>query len=163
MKRRLTIFALLASLAACGVPADPPRDEALAAEPTPLTAAHLADLIAADGAAHTVAVLTGPADPTGLDPIFAGIATGDAAWLSVVPSLRPVVGGVYADGLADALARALPMQPSGVLTALQASGGASPRICRATGDPDMIAAVEGVADPALRDVRTDCLAFLRGQ
>ena len=161
MKRRATVLALGTLLAACGVPAVRPTEAELAAEPTPLTAAHLTDLIAADGAAHTVAVLTGPADPTGLDAVFAGIATGDAAWLSTVPLLRPVVEGTYADGLDDALRRALPIQPSGVLTALQASGGTSPRICRATDDPATIAAVQGVTDPALRQVRKDCLAFLR--
>ena len=161
MKRCLAMTALVALLAACGVPAEQPTDAELAAEPTPLMAAHLADLIAADGAAHTVAVLTGPADPTGLDTVFAGIAGGDAAWLSIAPLLRPVVQGVHAEGLDVALARALPIQPSDVLTALQASGGASPRICRATDDPATIAAVQGVTDPALRQVRTDCLAVLR--
>ncbi|WP_269516363.1 hypothetical protein [Brevundimonas subvibrioides] len=156
---RLFIAALIAALAACSPPVDTTQGQDIP-EP-PMTAAHLADLIAADGASHTVAVLTGPAAPNGLDPVFAGIATGDPGWLAVAPLLRPEVDGVYADGLADALSRALPINPEGVLTALNASGGASERTCEATDDPTVIAAVEGVADPALRTVKVECLGYLR--
>lgn len=157
---RLTLVALIATLTACSPHADEPAPRDIPEQP--MTAAHLADLIAADGAGHTVAVLTGPADPTGLEQVFAGIATGDPEWLTIAPLLRPVVDGEHADGLADALWRALPNNPTGVLTALDASGGADEQTCEATEDPTVIAAVEGVTDPALQAVKADCLGFLRG-
>ena len=156
---RLLIAAMTATLAACSPRVDATEVHDIPEQP--MTAAHLTDLITADGAAHTVAVLTGPADPTGLEPVFAGIGTGDPEWLLVAPLLRPVVDGEYAEGLADALSRALPINPTGVLTALNASGGASELTCEATDDPTLIAAVEGVADPALQAVKADCLEYLR--
>ena len=156
---RLTIAALIATLAACSPQVEAPLPEEIPEQP--MTAAHLADLIAADGAGHTVAVLTGPAAPNGLDPVFAGMATGDPAWLAVAPLLRPEVDGEYAEGLADALSRALPINPAGVLTALNASGGASELTCEATDDPTVIAAVEGVTDPARQTVKAECLGYLR--
>lgn len=156
---RLFIAALIVALVACSPRVDTTQGQDIPEQP--MTAAHLADLIAADGAGHTVAVLTGPADPTGLEPVFAGIATGDPDWLSVVPMLRPEVDGEYAAGLADALSRALPINPEDVLTALNASGGANERTCEATDDPTIISAVEGVTDPALKTVQADCLGYLR--
>lgn len=157
---RLMLVALIAMIAACSPRAETVSEDAM--QESPMTAAHLADLIAADGAGHTVAVLTGPADPTGLEPVFAGVATGDPAWLSVVPLLRPVVDGEYAEGLADALSQALPINPHGVLGALHASGGASELTCEATDDATVMVAVEGVSDPALQAAKIECLEYLRG-
>ncbi|CAL1692282.1 hypothetical protein MMB232_02447 [Brevundimonas subvibrioides] len=159
MPHRLTLIALMAALAACSPRVQPTEPEAIPQQP--MTAAHLANLIAADGAGHTVLVLTGPAAPNGLDPVFAGMATGDPGWLAVAPLLRPEVDGEYAEGMADALFRALPINPSGVLTALDASGGADELTCEATDDPTVIAAVEGVTDPALQTVKAECLEYLR--
>ena len=141
-------------------------ENAAATEPQALTADHLANLIAADGAAHTVAVLTGPADPTGIDKVFAGIATGGPEWLALVPAIEPVTDGMYAEGLQDALADALPHNAPGVLALFPVHADAY-FVCGATNPPDarMIAgraAVDAVTEPALQAAKAECIRFFEG-
>jgi hypothetical protein len=162
MSIRLLPFVLCAALiAGCSRAEDAAAEAeaAAAAEPQALTAAHLADLIAADGAAHTFAVLTGPADPTGIDKVFAGIATGDPEWLALVPAIEPLTDGMYAEGLQDALRNALVPNTAGVL-GLMPDYGSYYFVCA---DADREAArplVAAIADPALRAARDRCLDYM---
>lgn len=141
-------------------------ESASAGEPQALTADHVANLIAADGAAHTVAVLTGPADPTGIDKVFAGIATGAPEWLDLVPAIEPETDGMYAEGLQDALADALTHNAPGVLALFPTHANAY-FVCSATNPPDarMIAgraAVDAVTDPTLQAAKAECIRFFEG-
>jgi hypothetical protein len=165
---RLLPLVLGAALAAGCSQAGPPAEaeSAAAYEPQALTAEHIANLIAADGAAHTVAVLTGPADPTGIDKVFAGIATGEAEWLALVPAIEPETDGMYAEGLQDALADALVHNAPGVL-ALFPDHADAYFVCSATNKPDarMIAgraAVDAVTVPALQTAKAECIRFFEG-
>lgn len=129
--------------------------------PLPLTADHVANLIAADGARHTVLVLTGPADPTGFDKVLQGISTGAPDWLALVPAIQPATDGAPAENLQDALNTALTRNAAGVL-ALMPTYAAPPRVCATTTRPEArkVAAreaVEAVTDPALQSARTECL------
>jgi len=157
MIRRLLHVASAIALMACSQPnssqAEPVRMQ-------DMTAAHLADLIEADGAAHTYAVLTGPAAPDGLDPVFAGIATGEAEWLALVPALQPLTDGFYAEGLQSALGQGLVANPEGVL-ALMPDYGSYFFVC-AEADGETRALVAAVTDPALEAAKTECLAYIDG-
>lgn len=165
---RLMPFVLGVALAAgcsqAGTTAE--AESAGAGEPQALTADHVANLIAADGAAHTVAVLTGPADPTGIDKVFAGIATGEPEWLALVPAIEPETDGMYAEGLQDALADALTHNAPGVLALFPTHANAY-FVCSATNPPDarMIAgraAVDAVTDPTLQAAKAECIRFFEG-
>lgn len=171
MYERLALLAAIALLTACSPATDPAAEpgmtEGIEATPSPsanaqaLTADRVANLIAADGAAHTLAVLTGPADPTGYDVVTAGVATGDPAWLGVGQSLRPEADGMYAEGLSEAFYQALPTNAAGVLAVLMATGGASELTCQNTpGNGAAVAAVTAVTDPALAQVKQECLGYL---
>lgn len=168
MSIRLLPLVLGAVLAAGCSQAEPTTEveSTAASEPQALTADHIANLIAADGAAHTVAVLTGPADPTGIDKVFAGIATGAPDWLALVPAIEPETDGMYAEGLQDALADALTLNAPGVLALIPAHADAY-FVCSATNPPDarMIAgraAVDAVTDPALQAAKAECIRYFEG-
>ena len=159
MTIRLVPLALLAIVAtACS----PGADESEAGPgPEPLTAAHVSNLIAADGAAHTLAVLTGPADPSAFDQVTTGIATGDAAWLAVAQDFRPHADGWPAEGLSAALATAIPVNAAGVLAVLDATGGASELSCDPGPDAQVTAAaVRAVTDPSLAEIKRECLGYV---
>jgi len=163
MSIRLLPLAFCALLAAGCSPRTASTEEAepAAVSVEPLTAARVADLIAADGAAHTLAVLTGPADTSGFDQVTAGIATGDPAWLAVAQSFRPHGDGWFGEGLSDALYKSLSKNAPGVLAVLKATGGASELTCESTTDnAAAIAAVTAVTDPALADVKAECLGYM---
>ncbi|MGV3577716.1 hypothetical protein [Brevundimonas sp.] len=172
MTVRLVALAACAVLAAGCSPRDDSIDPSGAEEvpadiqPQPLTADHVANLIAADGARHTVLVLTGPADPTGFDKVLQGISTGAPDWLALVPSIQPATDGVPAGNLQDALATALTHNAPGVL-ALMPDYASPSFVCASTTRPEARrlagrAAVETVTDPALRSARTECLAEFDG-
>lgn len=178
MPGRLALAAAFLALTACspsteetseavdtteGVEVAPQKPDGPSANAQALTADHVANLIAADGAAHTLAVLTGPADPTGFDAVTAGVATGDAGWLGVAQSLRPEADGMYAEGLSEALYQALSKNAAGVLAVLKATGGASELSCQdAWGNEAAVAAVSAVTDPALAHVKQECLGYMSG-
>ena len=135
--------------------------------PQPLTADHVANLIAADGARHTVLVLTGPADPTGFDKVLQGISTGAPEWLALVPAIQPVTDGLSAEGLQDALATALAHNAPGVL-ALSPAYAHPLFVCAATTPPDARtmagrAAVDAVTAPALQAAKAECLRAFEGR
>lgn len=168
MNRRpqLLTFVFCAALAAACSPRTEATAESEAAQPQALTADHVANLIAADGAAHTVAVLTGPADPTGIDKVFQGVATGAPEWLALVPAIEPETDGMYAEGLQDALATALTHNAPGVLALIPDHADAF-FVCSATAPPDarMIAAraaVDAVTEPALQAAKAECIRFFEG-
>ena len=159
-------FVFCSALAAACSPRTEATAGAEAARPQALAADHVANLIAADGAAHTVAVLTGPADPTGIDKVFAGIATGEPEWLALVPAIEPETDGMYAEGLQDALATALTHNAPGVLALIPDH--ADPYfVCSAVSPPDARmtagrAAVDAVTDPGLQAAKAECIRFFEG-
>lgn len=161
MSIRLPLLILCLALVWGSSPARESTAEAenAAAEPQPLTADHVANLIAADGAAHTYAVLTGPADPTGIDKVFAGMATGDAEWLALVPAIEPLTDGLYGEGIQDALSKALPRNTSGVL-ALMPEHGSYLFVCADADTGITRPLVAAVTDPALRAARDRCLRYM---
>lgn len=134
-------------------------ENAAASEPQALTADHVANLIAADGAAHTVAVLTGPADPTGIDKVFEGMATGDPEWLALVPAIEPETDGMYSEGIQYALMTALLHNTAGVL-ALMPDYGSYYFVCADADRETARPLVAAVADPALRAARDRCLQYM---
>lgn len=161
MLRRAQFMTLVlcGALAAACSPRIEATAETEAAEPQALTADHVANLIAADGAAHTYAVLTGPADPTGIDKVFAGMATGDAEWLALVPAIQPLTDGMYGEGIQDALSKALIPNPSGVL-ALMPAHGSYLFVCADADTATARPLVAAVTDPALRAARDRCLQYM---
>lgn len=162
--RPLSVLLCAAVLAGCSPQTDATEGEMEEAPadyaPQPLTAAHLANLIAADGARHTVLVLTGPADPTGIDKVFAGFATADPDWLALVPVIEPEVQGETALALQQALATALPHNASGVL-ALVPDHTSLPVVCKPDVDAAAArAAVDAITDPGLQAAKAECLRYL---
>ena len=162
MSARLLSLVLSAALAACSPPSGSSQEPEVVGEPAPLTAEHLANLIAADGARHTVLVLTGPADPTGIDKVFAGVATGEAGWLALVPEIRPELNAGDAERLQAALGTALIRNAPGVL-ALIPDHARPETVCAPTGPPEARAAVKAVTRPELQAARTECLRSLDGR
>ena len=161
MSIRLLPLALCAVLA---VGCSPRTESTAETEPAavqaePLSADHVLNLIAADGAPHTLAVLTGPADPSGYDKVTAGVATGDAQWLSVAQNFRPWADGLYAEGLSEALFQSLSKNAARTLAVLKATGGASELTCQSAA---AVAAVTAVTDPALTEVKQQCLGYMSG-
>ncbi len=169
MTVRLAALAVCALLAAGCSPRTDAIDESgtevvpAETQAQPLTADHVLNLIAADGAAHTLAVLTGPADPSGYDKVTTGVTTGDSQWLSVAQAFRPHADGMYGEGLSDALYKALSKNAPGVLAVLKATGGASELTCESMPDNGpAVAAVTAVTDPALAEVKQECLGYMSG-
>lgn len=161
MSLRLVPLILLAALAGCGASSGSTEEAEVMGEPPALTADHLANLIAADGARHTVLVLTGPADPTGIDKVFAGVATGESDWLALVPKIGPALDNQHFEGLQKALAAALPRNAAGVL-ALVPDPANPARVCAPDSPPEARAAVEAVNRPELQAARVECLRHLDG-
>jgi hypothetical protein len=122
------------------------------------------------GAAETVRRLQAAGQ---WDVVLDGIANGEVAWIALVPRLAQ--GTDAGQSLGVALATALPRAPAAVLHALDPNDGPAlgpSRVCGApfakpTPDflaayrPRALAAVQGVRDPRLRNVRDACLAVLR--
>ena len=139
-----------------------------------ITAAELRTMIERDGAQATVRALDQggtPAAPNRLAAAMNGIASGEQAWLDVVPLIRPGVDGETGIGLTMSLRDALPKNAAGVLRLLPDKDEAG-SVCddslvdqtdaqRRTRRDAAIAAVEAVNDPALAQAKTNCLAVLR--
>lgn len=156
---QLLTFVFCAALAAACSPRTAATAETETAEPQALTAAHVADLIAADGAAHTVAALTGPADPTGIQKVFDGMATGDPAWLALVPAIAPETDGEYAEGLNYALSQALVHNAAGVL-ALIPEHGSYYFVCADADHETARPLVAAITERSLRASRDRCLQYM---
>lgn len=131
-------------------------------------------MVERDGAAKTVRTLNEggtEAAPSRLSIAMRGIATGEQAWLDIVPLIRSGTDGETGEGLYMALADALPKNAAGVL---RAAG--SPDDVESACDPlshetmtperrtyvqSAITAVEAVSDTALQASKTSCLTRLR--
>lgn len=199
MVRRMLLATVVAALAACSqaeapaAPAEAPA-AAPAAAPTPAMTAYTAlateefaggppvtpgevsTMIEAQGAQKTIAALDAGGEKTRWTSVMAGIATGDAAWLALAPSLEPgTENSSYAD-LNSALKAAMVVNPSGVLAILDEANPdlSAESICQAGGyEMDaawyaayydaLTPAVESVTDPALAKPRAACLAILRAR
>jgi hypothetical protein len=106
--------------------------------------------------------------------VLAGVATGSPAWLQVAERLKRVARE-QSEELTVAVARALEMQPGNVLAilgqAFDADDVCSLNTLEQSLGPDYAVALRSVekreravarvTDPALREPRDECLAFLR--
>ncbi len=124
------------------------------------------------GAGETVARLHAAGQ---WDVVLDGIANGEVAWIAIVPRLAQGTDAGLSETLGVALARALPRAPAAVLHALDPKDGpvlGPSRVCGApfveptpeflaAYRPRALAAVEGVRDAHLRNIRDACLAVLR--
>jgi hypothetical protein len=135
-----------------------------------LTPAELRTMIQRDGAQATVRTLDQggtPAAPNRLAIAMNGVASGEQAWLDIVPLIRPGTDGETGEGLTMSLSDALSKNAAGVLR-LISSGEDAQSICGESAtetvrsDRDAaIKAVEAVSDAALAQAKTSCLTALR--
>jgi hypothetical protein len=109
------------------------------------------------------------------DVVLDGIGNGEVAWIAIVPRLAQGTDAGLSETLGVALAKALPRAPAAVLDALDPKDGpvlGPSRVCGApfveptpeflaAYRPRALAAVEGVREPRLRNIRDACLAALR--
>jgi hypothetical protein len=128
------------------------------------------------GAGPTVGILYGEGK-SGWGYVTDRIGEGDPEWLRVAANLAPGTDAEPAEELGDSLGLALPMNPRGVLAAIDAKNGPAgvDTVCSVPlGGNNLvsplprdypqrsIAAVLSVQDPTLKTVRDRCLAVLRG-
>jgi len=139
-----------------------------------LTAAEVRAMIQRDGAEATVRTLTqgGTASaPYRFAAVERGIASGEQAWLDLVPLLRPALDGEVGTGIQMVITDALPKNAAGVLRLVSERDDVN-AYCddsmtdktaaeRSAYRQSAIAAVEAVNDPALQEAKTNCLAVLR--
>lgn len=185
MTIRISLLASAALLAtACSQPApaeSPAATASPSAAPAPtaqaaLSPAELTAMIQRDGGPDTVvALLQAPEDPRWL-AVLNGISSGEQAWLDTIPLMGDGLDGEAAGSVSVSLSDALEHNAAGVLR-IAAPLGYVEDVCfpmppadnpggEAAGDAQharKIAAVEAVADPALRTARAECLAVLRPQ
>ncbi len=135
-----------------------------------LTPTELRTMIQRDGAQATVRTLSEggtEAAPNRYASVERGVASGEQAWLDIVPLIRPGTDGETGEGLTMSLSDALSKNAAGVLR-LISSGEDAPSICGESAtetvrsDRDAaIKAVEAVSDPVLAQAKTSCLTALR--
>jgi hypothetical protein len=135
-----------------------------------ITPAELRTMIQRDGAQATVRTLDQggtPAAPNRLAIAMDGVASGEQAWLDIVPLIRPGTDGETGEGLTMSLSDALSKNAAGVLR-LISSGEDAQAICGESAtetvrsDRDAaIKAVEAVSDAALAQAKMSCLTALR--
>nr|WKF60737.1 hypothetical protein HUO10_005259 [Paraburkholderia busanensis] len=108
------------------------------------------------------------------DNVLTRIDAGNAAWIALAPKLAEGTDGGYSEDLGIGLAFALPKNPKAVLKAIDPNNGpvlGVGRVCSAPFIEDTVkdipayikrakAALHGVHDPALQNVRDACLAEL---
>ena len=164
MRRLILPTIALIAVGACSQPAETAAAPAAAAAPTARPqspeALALAARIQAEGAEAVFQDLIGPPDHNGLDPVFAGIATGAPEWLALVPALEPQTDGMYSEGIQEALMQALSVNTARVL-ALMPKNGSYFFVC-ANAPAEARAKVEAINDPALEAAKTECLAYVDG-
>jgi hypothetical protein len=139
-----------------------------------LTPAEVRAMVGRDGAAATVRALSQggtEAAPSRFATFENGVASGEQAWLDVVPLIRSGADGETGTGITMSLNDALPKNAAGVLRLISNRDDAQ-SICddsltertaeaRGAHRQASIAAVEAVSDPALRDAKANCLVTLR--
>lgn len=194
MSRAFLIVATLATLAACSqpetkaveAPAQTSPTEAMAAYTAaatvlfsggqPITPAEVTAMVAAQGAQPTVAALYGDGEKTRWTTVMAGVASGAAEWLALVPALIPGTENATSYEIQDALKAAMVVEPSAVLVLLDERDPmlSTEAVCAAAGieqTPEWYAAyydaltpaVESVTDPALSEKKSTCLTILRAR
>jgi hypothetical protein len=101
-----------------------------------------------------------------------GVASGDPAWLAIVPQLRRATTGDASDSLTTSLTSAVATNPADALKVIASldDGGAEycwdggwewPAADKRAYYAAAIQAVERVSDPALQQLKAQCLAKLR--
>lgn len=194
MSRIFLIATTLVSLMACSqpeiktadAPAPTPPAEAMAAYTAaanelfsggqPITPTEVTAMIAAQGAQPTVAALYGDGEKTRWTTVMAGVASGAAEWLELVPALIPGTENATSYEIQDALKAAMVVEPSAVLTLIDGGNPvlSTEAVCAAAGieqTPEWYAAyydaltpaVESVTDPALAEKKSACLTILRAR
>lgn len=186
MLRRLLICASIAALAAC-TPADTTETETpaatdaasdAAAPSTGVTPASVRAMVEANGDEAAFTTLTNEDLGSGWDTIMQGVASGDQAWLDIVPLLADAAAGDASGALQMSLSEALPANAPGVLALMPDPVADIGSVCmnaaveyaelpadelaaaNAAYYGAAVAAVESVRDPALAATRTACLASL---
>lgn len=136
----------------------------------PASAAQLSQEIEAKGAKAVVDSL-GDA----FDDVLDHIDSGDPAWIALAPKLAQGTDAGNSEGLAIALAYALPKNPQAVLAVVTENDGvlAINRVCsipfiedtvkdRPAYKRNALHAVEAIKEPSLRKAKSNCLAVLSG-
>ena len=139
---------------------------------SPPTVAAVAASLRQRGAQATAAALV-KADQW--EGVTERIATGDARWIALAPSLAVGSDGAFSEGLGIGLAYALPKNPRAVLAALDPKDGSvigAGQVCSVPFIEDTVRnrpayrlramrAVATITDPALTRARSACLAVLK--
>ena len=173
MFRRLLICVCVATLAACSPAEAPPQPTPTAADAA-ITPASVRAMVEATSPTQAVATLW----ESGYSTFSDGVASGDAAWLDVVPLIQPGTDAGSSTELEMALSTALPRNAAGVLALLPDHGeyggvcvnsaieyaelsAADTAASNAAYYGAAIPAVEAVSDPALAAGKAACLTALR--
>lgn len=145
------------------------RNGALAsASPAQIQAA-----VAQFGADAVVATLWGRGSDEGWLRVVDQVATGEEAWLALVPALRPGTDGGASETLHIAVSHALARNPRGVLRLIASGHEQGSMVCSMNDweptEADVaqfyaatIPAVEAIGDPELQTAKSACLGLLRG-
>jgi hypothetical protein len=157
-----------------GAPAEAYRryfDERWARGGAPVTPAEVTAMLQKQTPQQTVNALYGTGENSRWATVASGIAKGDPAWLALAPQIAKGTDAGTSDDFGMAAQDALTTNPAGtlrLLTQIEMGAGAcgengfevsaeQARIYHQTA----IAAVESVNDPALQQIKTECLAALR--
>ena len=163
-----------AAAAPTGAPAEAYRryfDERWGRGGAPVTPAEVTAMLQSQTPQQTVGALYGNGENSRWDTVASGIAKGDPAWLTLAPQIARGTDAGTSDDFGMAAQDALTTNPAGtlrLLTQIEMGVGAcgengfevpaeQARIYFQTAT----AAVESVADPALQQIKAQCLAELR--
>lgn len=169
-----TASANAAAAAPTGQPAQAYRryfDERWGGTGAPVTPAEVTAMLKRQTPQQTVNALYGNGENSRWDSVASGIAKGDPAWLALAPQIARGTDAGTSDDFGMAVQDALTTNPTGtlrLLTQIDMGTGAcgengfevpaeQARIYHETA----IAAVETVTDPALQQIKSQCLADLR--
>lgn len=163
-----------AAAAPTGAPAEAYRryfDERWGRGGAPVTPAEVTEMLKSQTPQQTVNALYGNGENSRWDTVASGIAKGEPAWLALAPQIARGTDAGTSDDFGMAAQDALTTNPAGtlrLLTQIEMGAGA----CDENGFEvpaeqarayyqAATAAVESVADPALQQIKTQCLAALR--
>jgi hypothetical protein len=163
-----------AAAAPTGAPAEAYRryfDERWGRGGAPVTPAEVTAMLRSQTPQQTVNALYGTGENSRWDTVASGIARGDPAWLALAPQIARGTDAGTSDDFGMAAQDALTTNPAGtlrLLTQVEMGVGAcsengfevSAEQARAYFQT-ATAAVESVTDPALQQIKTQCLAELR--
>ena len=163
-----------ATAGAAGAPAQAYRryfDERWGRGGEPVTPEQVTEMLKTQTPQQTVNALWGKGENSRWETVASGIAKGDPAWLALAPQIAKGTDAGSSDEFGMAVQDALTTNPAGtlrLLTQIEMGVGAcsengfevpaeQARIYHQTA----IAAVESVTDPALQQIKGQCLAALR--